>query len=120
MNELIKQVTPLTRGIIWLIKDESTTNPYYAQIDYLLDGLLTANLTITPDLSSRLIIGQNFTKSLYVMVIKEVRPKEIESFVSLIKNELGPENDITVIDEWNGSEILRPILKEIGHHLRLI
>lgn len=121
MNELINQVTPLTRGIIWLVKDESDVeNPHYREIDYLLDGLLTANLQTSKDVSSRVIIGQNFNQALYVMVIKEAKSAEIQSFLALLKNQLGPENDIIVIDESNALPGLKAELKSIGPHLRTL
>jgi hypothetical protein len=120
MSELINHITPLTRGIIWLISEESPSNLYYSQIDYLLDGLLTSNLVTAKNLSSRLVIGENFNKPLYVMIIREIKRQEIDSFVSLIKKDLGPENDIAVIDETNTLEKLKNELKDIHTHLRSI
>lgn len=121
MNDLKDKVTPLTRGIIWLVKDETnTTNPHYEEIDYLLDGLLTANLKNSSDVTSRVIIGQNFTKPLYVMIIKDIKHQEVESFVTLVKNDLISENDILVIDEWDGFEKLKPSLKEISNNIKNI
>lgn len=121
MSDLINQVTPLTRGIIWLVKDETNVNnPYYGEIDYLLDGLLTANLKATSNLTSRVIIGTNFNNPLYVMVIKEIKQAEVSSFLTLVKNNLGPENDIIVIDEWDGFEKLKPELKGISSHIRAL
>jgi hypothetical protein len=120
MNELIKHVTPLTRGIIWLAQDEKNVqNPRYAEIDYLLDGLLTANLKASPSVSSRVIVGQNFNHSLYIMVASEIVPSEFNSFVSLLKN-LTPENDILVIDETNSLAKIKPQLASLTPHLRII
>ncbi len=120
MSELINHITPLTRGIIWLVAEESPSNQHYAHIDYLLDGLLTSNLVTAKNLSSRLVIGENFNKPLYVMIIREIKRQEIDSFVSLIKKDLGPENDIAVIDETNTLEKLKNELKDIHTHLRSI
>jgi hypothetical protein len=121
MSNVFTHVTPLTRGIIWLVKDEADVrNSNYAEIDYLLDGLLTANLKSSTDLSSRLIIGQNFNSPLYVMIIKSINKNEVESFVSLIKKSLGPENNIIVLDECNIIHELKNELKDIHSHLRSI
>lgn len=121
MNELLNQVTPLTRGIIWLTNDETkSNNPYYAGIDYLLDGLLTANLQTSKDVSSRVIVGENFNHALYVMVIKEVKSSEIQSYLTLLKGQLGPENDIIVIDESGTLPNLKSELKSIGPHLKSV
>lgn len=119
MNDLIKQVTPLTVGIIWILKDDlTTTNPHYGEIDYLLDGLLTSNLKVGPISTGLVIIGQNFNHPLYVLIVREARSAQIESYVSLFKNSLVPENDILVIDEADGLKNLKQDLKEISHHLR--
>lgn len=120
MSELTNLITPLTRGIIWLTAEESPSNQYYSQIDYLLDGLLTSNLLNVKNLSSRLVIGENFGRPLYVMIIKEIKHQEIDSFVALIKKDLGPENDIAVIDETNTLESLKKGLKDIHTHLKMI
>lgn len=119
MNELLNLVTPLTRGIIWLTPNElRNENLHYAGIDYLLDGLLTANLQASQDLSSRVIIGQNFNHPLYVMIIKEIKSAEIQSFLTLLKNHLGPENDVIVINELESSSNLKAELKSIASHLK--
>jgi hypothetical protein len=121
MNDLIKLVTPLTRAIIWFVKDEADiSNPHYKKIDYLLDGLLTANLKVSQNVTSRVIIGQNFNKSLYVMILKEPKVSEIDSFISLFKDELQPENVILVIDEAEGLSKVKNTLKPITSQLRII
>lgn len=120
MSDLIKLVTPLTRGIIWLVKDASnTSNPRYNQIDYLLDGLLTANLKAASDSSNKVIFGQNFNQPLHVMIVNEIKSNEVQSFVSLFKD-LGPENDILVIDEWDGLSKLKIELEEIHSNLKVV
>jgi hypothetical protein len=121
MNDLIKQVTPLTLGIIWFVKDESDlSNPHYREIDYLLDGLLTANLKVSKIDSSKVIVGQNFNKSLYVLILKEAKASEIQSYVSLFKKDLTAETDILVIDEWKGLPDLKKDFKDISPNLRLL
>jgi hypothetical protein len=119
MNELIKQVTPLTIGVIWFVKDETqVSNSHYREIDYLLDGLLTANLKVSAVTTSRVIIGQNFNRPLYVMLIKEAKESEIDSYISLFKKDLSPEHDVVVIDEWDGLKDLKKEFKDIIGNLR--
>lgn len=121
MNDLIKQVTPLTRAIIWIVKDECHSSlTHYSSIDYLLDGLLTANLNASKNLSSRVIVGSNFNNPLYVMILKELRPSELESFVSLFKEKLGPENDILVLDDAEKFSTLRNELKTVSANIKLL
>jgi hypothetical protein len=122
MNELVKQVTPLTRAIIWLTKDESDTlNSHYKDIDYLIDGMLTANIKASSGkVSSRVIIGTSFSKTLIVMVVSEIKAPELQSFVSLIQKDLGPEQDIIMIDEIQSFEQIKSELKAISNNIRLI
>lgn len=121
MNDLMRLVTPLTRAVIWIVKDEcGSTNPHYSEVDYLLDGLLTANLKANEKLSSRVFIGQNFNKPLFVFIIKEVVSSEISSFVTLIQNDLGPENDILVIDEADSFSKIKNEFKTVSANIKLI
>lgn len=121
MSNLINQVTPLTRGIIWLAKDESDElNPLYQQIDYLLDGLLTSHLKTSQNVSSRVIVGKNFNKSFFVMIIREAKRQELESFLSLFQKELLPEDDVIVIDESQSFERIKSDVKKISGHIRLL
>lgn len=121
MSSLLNQVTPLTRGIIWLTENErDVQNPYYKEIDYLLDGLLTANLNAARDVSSRVIVGNNFDKLFYVLVAKDILRSEIDSYLSLFQNDLVTENDILVIDEAKSFEKLKPLVKSISSQIRLL
>lgn len=122
MNDLKKIVTPLTRGIIWLPKEqELNRNSHYADLDYLLDGLLTANLKEADNsFTSKVIIGNNYGKLLYVYVVKEIQPNETESFVALVKKDLMAEHDILIIDETDSSKNLKSQLSEISSHLKII
>lgn len=121
MNDLINQVTPLTAGIIWLVKDVTeTSNPHYKEIDYLLDGLLTANLKVSELKTGQVIIGQNFNGPLYVLIVKEPRPSEIESYISLFKKDLTPESDVLIIDETDSAKDLKKEFKEIANNLRTL
>lgn len=120
MSKLLDQVTPLTRGIIWLTDNEKDVqNPHYKDIDYLLDGLLTANLEATTNVTSRVIVGSNFGKPFYVMVIKEVVRSEVESYLSLFEKELISENDFIVLDESKSYEKLKSLLKPISSQIRI-
>lgn len=120
MNDLIKQVTPLTRGIIWLVQDEKNIgNPYYSELDYLLNGLLTASVSQGIDLPSRVMIGENFSRSLVVMVANDIKSSDVENYASLVKD-LGPEDNILLIDELNLGEKLKLLTKEISPYLRVI
>lgn len=121
MNNLLNQVSPLTRGIIWLTeKEQNFQSPVYKDIDYLLDGLLTANLETVENVKSRVIVGGNFNKSFFVLVASEINPAEVQSYLSLFSNDLISENDILVIDEINKFEALKPHLKAISSNLRVI
>jgi len=120
MTSLLDQITPLSRGIIWFPTTESIKNSsYFSEIDYLLNGLLTANLNYSTHFSSKLIIGENFKSPLYVMIIREIKEQEIESFITLIKKDLNTRNDITVIDETHSLLKIKKELKEISSHLKV-
>ena len=119
MNELINQVTPLTRGIIWLTQNMSDPeNPHYAGIDYLLDGLLTANIQKVQNASSRVIIGQNFNNTLYVLILSEVKTAEVQSFLSLFADDLTSENSILMIDELDIFPSIKSEFKSIASYLK--
>lgn len=119
MNELIDQVTPLTRGIIWITQNMADpANPHYAGIDYLLDGLLTANIQKVPQASSRVIIGQNFNNPLYVLIVSEVKTNEVQSFLSLFASNLNSENSVLMIDELNLFPSIKSEFKSISSNLK--
>lgn len=121
MSDILSLVTPLTKGIIWHL--DTTLDPsvnFYKEIDYILNGLLTSNLKVTSQASSRLIIGNNFHHSIFVMIIQNINNREIESFLSLIKKELLAENDVIVINASKFSNELKNELKEIEPSLRFL
>lgn len=102
------------------MKEElNAQNPHYSDIDYLLDGLLTAHLSEAGTVSSRVLMGQNFGRSLYIMIVHQLKQSEMDSFLSLFQD-LTTENDILVIDEVNGFEKLRSCVGKLGSHLRVI
>jgi hypothetical protein len=120
MNDLVKQVTPLTSGIIWFVSVEPTPeHPLYSSFDYLLDGLLTANLKENPNHKSRVIVAESFHRRLFVMIATEAKEKELESFISLFEKDLKPENDILVIDETESFSKLKSLSKLTKNHLKL-
>lgn len=120
MSDIIQEVTPLTRGIIWLVNSQPNVhNPYFKDIDYLLDGLLTECNKIPNDFSSQVIMGHNFNEPLYVIIVNKLNRSELDSYLSLFKN-LNSENDILVLDEVKGIEKLRSMLGNFGHYLRVI
>ncbi len=121
MTNLAGQVTPLTSGIVWLAKsDLSTETPVYRELDYLLDGLLTANLRASAGLSSQVVVGRNFAKPLYVMILNELRAQEIGSYLTLFKSDLGPQNEILVIDHAGNFAELRNEFGPLAAHLKLL
>jgi len=120
MSNLPNQITPLTKGILWLSADVSPANNHYREIDYLLDGLLTASLVENKDSKSQLIIGENFGKPFYVMIVIEQKENELLSFLQLIKKELGTESNIVVIDEKASLEGIKPTLKDLIPYFKML
>lgn len=107
MSNLVPQVTPLTRGIIWLSKDApKPANEIYKGIDYLLDGLLTSSLKEVTN-EHQIFLGQNFGNAIYVLITSEVNKAQLENFMTLVKNGLTAESDILVIDEMGAMGTLQ-------------
>ena len=120
MSNFSNQVTPLTRGLLWLVEEVTPGNSHYSEIDYLLDGLLTASLDSIKNSSAQLIVGESFGSPFYVMIVKTFREAEILSFLQLIKKDLGAESNIIVIDEKGSFETVRPFLKELIPYFKMI
>jgi hypothetical protein len=120
MSSLLNQVTPLTKGILWLCPALSASDPQYEEIDYLVDGLLTASLEGNKGDVCQLIIGENFGRPFYVMIVKEPKEVELLSFLQLIKKDLGPENNIVVIDQKASLDNVRLYLKELIPFFKLV
>lgn len=106
MSDLLSKVTPLTRSIIWLTQEVTTTSATYKTIDYLLNGLLTASLSSNPEAQSRVIISSNFSFPFHVYVTKEIVPGEYQSFLKLLEKDLTSESTILVIDENDAQKVL--------------
>lgn len=122
MSDLIREVTPLTKGIVWLRPEElSSQSDHYQAIDYLLNGLLTATLKNNSS-QTALLMGQNFNRSIYVFATqKEVKQNELASFFSLLEKDLGTEDKILVVDDVEGREaFLRTVPEKLLSHFHVI
>jgi len=119
MSELRKSVKPSTKSIIWLSPAEAPkSHPHFNDIDYLLDGLLTATFSQV-DLKSTTIVGNNFSENLFVFVAPEVASKELKSFVELMEKNLNEEDEILVIDDRNEIDSLLGVIpKAVRPRLR--
>lgn len=122
MSDLIQEVTPLTKAIVWLRPEIiSTQNPHYKEIDYLLDGLLTATLRDSANPTS-LLVGKNFNKKIFVFTtVNDPRKTELESFFSLLEKDMGSEEKVLVVDDIEGREaFLRLIPGKLLSHFHII
>ena len=122
MSDLVQEVTPLTRAIVWLRPaDISSQSAHYKDMDYLLDGLLTATLKENSAPSS-LLVGRNFDKKLFIFSSeKEPVRKEWESFLSLLEKDLGSEEKILIVDDVEGREnLLKMVPQKLLSHFHLI
>jgi hypothetical protein len=122
MSDILNQVTPLSRGIIWLRKADSVLNSeHYKWIDYLLDGLLTASHEASSETSNCLLVGKNFGKDFYVFISQRLVEKELVSFFDLVGPSLGNEEDLLILDENESFAALNKLTpKEIQHKFRVI
>ncbi len=113
MNDLVREVSPLTRALVWLRPSELNSQwPHYKSIDYLLDGLLTASSRNKMD-QSTLLVGENFNRKLYVFVTdKAPKRSELDSFMSLLAKDLKAEERILVVDDVNGRESFLKLVPE--------
>lgn len=100
MTDLLTQVTPLTKGILWFTSNElNVQKSFYKDIDYLLNGLLTATRNSSTDFKSHVLISENFGKSFYVLAGANVTDADIRSYFDLVANQLEGESEFLVIDE---------------------
>lgn len=120
MTDLLAQVTPLTKGIIWITSGEITTqNKFYKEIDYLLNGLLTATLTSTPS-TAHVLLSENFGNSFYVLA-GNIDEKSLKNYVELVKPQLSAENQVLLIDENDSFKNLKKAIPaEIQNKIQLI
>ncbi len=112
MIDLLAQVTPLTKAIIWISSEELTTSQkYYKDIDYLLNGLLTATLNSTAT-RTHVLVGENFGNTFYVFAGK-VQTAELTSFFDLVKPHLKDENNLVLIDDNDVFKDLKKGIPEV-------
>ena len=98
MTDLLAQVTPLTKGIIWITSEEmGVQQRFYKEIDYLLNGLLTATLNSAPS-TSHVLLSENFGRNFYVFV-GNIEEKSLKNFLELVKPHLSDENKVLLIDD---------------------
>lgn len=121
MNDLIQEVTPLTKAIVWLRPESvSAQDPHYKAIDYLLDGLLTATLKENNS-ESFLLVGKNFNRQLYIFASKAPEQKELNSFLSLVEKDMKAEDRILVVDDIEAREkFLKLLPQKILPHFHVI
>lgn len=119
MSELRKSVRPETKAIIWLTPSESPKmQSRFTDLDYLLDGLLTATFS-EKDLQSTTVLGQNYGENLFVFVAPELASKELKSFLELMEKNLVEGDEILVVDDRQEMEAFRGMLpKALGPRLR--
>lgn len=111
MTKFISKVSPLTKAIIWLTaKPIEPQSEIYKAIDYLLNGLLTSSLNANADLSSRVLIGEQFGNQLHIFIAHEVLGSEFKHFTKLIEDKLTTENNILLVDEASQFEELNKLL----------
>lgn len=120
MSDLRSSVGPSTKSLIWLAPAEAPkSHPHFGEIDYLLDGLLTATFSQT-ELKATTILGSNFGENLFVFFAPQDVAAELKSYVELMEKNLKEADEILVIDDRNGYESfsssipkpLRPRLKK--------
>lgn len=122
MSDLLSQVTPLTRGIIWLTSlDSIQENSHYKEIDYLLNGLLTATFNTSPLKDSQILVAENFGHSFYVFIGQDLTSDKMSNFFTLVKPHLTGEHDLLLIDESGNSDRIEKLMsKELSNRLRNI
>ena len=123
MTDILSEVTPLTRGLIWLRHEEViSSSSIYKWIDYLLDGLLTATINANKNPPMGLLVGKNFGKDFYVFLSHhELGQKELTSFYNLISPLMTTEEDILIVDETDSyQKLLKLTPDEIRKRFRII
>jgi hypothetical protein len=121
MNKLLSLVKPSTRAIIWLVNHPNPKNVYYQEIDYLLNGLLTAKLNQELSPTPQVLINENFGNNFFVMLSGSISTKDFTHFFELISSDLEEENDILVIDEIEGfSDLRKSAPKLIANKFRIV
>jgi hypothetical protein len=110
MTNLKQKVTPLTRGLIWTCTERIQPDlSNYRDIDYLVNGLITASLGQNPELECRVIISESFGEYFYLLMGKNITDKEFENFFNLIKTQLTGENHLLLVDENQSFERIQKL-----------
>jgi hypothetical protein len=100
MTNILSQVTPLTKGLLWLTSSPvSVDKSFYKDVDYLLNGLLTATLKKSEATGSHVLITENFGQSFYVIVGNEATDGELKNYFELLKPVMKDDSNILLIDE---------------------
>ena len=122
MTNLLSQVTPLTKGLLWFTSGElSPEKSFYKDVDYLLNGLLTATLKSSSAEGSHVLISENFGQSFFVIVGNKVSEKEFNSYFNLINPQLTGEGNILLIDETGEFEKMsRPSVAQIQSRIQRV
>jgi hypothetical protein len=123
MTDILSEITPLSRGIIWLRKEEVVNfSPIYKMVDYLLDGLLTAKMNAHSTSPTGLLVGKNFGKDFYVFLSSsETAINEVSSFYTLLSPLLSSDEDILVLDETDSyANLLKITPEDIKKRFRVI
>ncbi|MGE3608770.1 MAG: hypothetical protein AB7I27_04205 [Bacteriovoracaceae bacterium] len=122
MSDLLSLVTPHTVGIIWFPKSNiNFQDTHYKDIDYLLNGLLTASFEKLRELTSQVLVGKNFHHQIYVFYVNQLDSKELNSFFSLFEKNFKLESNILVLDDNNQfNELQKMSPKELISHYQLI
>jgi hypothetical protein len=113
MINILPKVTPLTKGLLWFTNGEiNRQKPFYKDVDYLLNGLLTATLNSTNSKGPHVLVGENFGNQFFVIVGEIVEEKAIKNYFELIKPQLNGESDLLLIDECNSFSTIRSFAPE--------
>ncbi len=122
MINLIPEVSPETRAILWFTKANlEPQSKYYKSIDYLTDGVLTASLRSQSGNTNHVLIGENFGSTLFILIAQELKDAEIKSFMDLIKKDFAADHDILVIDESESLPKLKKLIPpEISSKFKIL
>lgn len=110
MINILSQVTPLTRGLLWLTNGEiDKDKTFYKDVDYLLNGLLTATLRSSATNGAYVLVSENFGTPFYVIVGSTSHEKDIRNYFDLVRPQLSGENNLLLIDEENSFPLIQKL-----------
>jgi len=100
MNNLLKQITPNTKGVIWISPDIHDVDSFYFKtMDYLLNGLYSSTRISNPEASDLTLVGESFGKPIYIYAAKEFKNDSLKNFFSLFDQSLTDDQKIIWISE---------------------